>query len=78
MSHTKLGNRNEHKFNKKEAQLLIQELTCYLKVLNGYCEKYYRYEDFDAILILLKHILKISAQLYVKLEAWQVVNIDYE
>ena len=45
----------EHEFDKKEAQLLIQELTCYLKVLNGYCEKYYRYEDFDAILIVLKY-----------------------
>ena len=68
----------EHEFDKKEAQLLIQELTCYLKVLNGYCEKYYRYEDFDAILIVLNYILKISAQLHVVLDARQVVNINHK
>ncbi|HIS82058.1 TPA: hypothetical protein IAD41_00395 [Candidatus Scatenecus faecavium] len=68
----------EHEFDKKEAQLLIQELMCYLKVLNGYCEKYYRYEDFDAILIVLKYILKISAQLHVVLDARQVVNINHK
>lgn len=68
----------EHEFNKKEAQQLMVELQCFLILLKVFCEQFYYIESFDNILIVLKHILKISGKLFNELDSWQVVNIDYE
>lgn len=63
----------EHEFNKKNAQLLTHQINCFLIVLKAYCDKYYIIEDMDKIIMILKHILKLSDSL-----CWEVVNIDYE
>ena len=50
----------EHEFNKKNAQLLTHQINCFLIVLKAYCDKYYIIEDMDKIIMILKHILKLS------------------
>lgn len=69
---------SEHEFNKKNAQLLMHQLNCFLVVLKIYCDKYYMDEDMDKILIIIKHILKLSDDLCLELDTWEIVNIDYE
>lgn len=58
----------EHKFNKQNAQLLMHKLNCFLIVLKAYCDKYYMNEDMDIILIVIKHILKLSDDLCMELD----------
>lgn len=71
-------NDEEHQFNKKNAQLLTHQINCFLIVLKAYCDKYYMDEDMDKILMLIKHIAKLSDSLCCELDTWEVVNIDYE
>jgi|GEM_PF-3023207 len=68
----------EHQFNKKNAQLLMHQLNCFIVVLKTFCDKYYLDEDMDKILIVIKHILKLSDNLCCELDTWEVVNIEYE
>ena len=68
----------EHQFNKKNAQLLMHQLNCFIVVLKTFCDKYYSEGDMDKILIVIKHILQLSDKLCCELDTWEVVNIDYE
>ena len=71
-------NDEEHQFNKKNAQILTHQISCFLIVLKAYCDKYNISEDMDKIIMILKHILKLADSLYCELDTWEVINIDYE
>lgn len=68
----------EHVFDKKNAQLLMHQLYCYVIVLRAFCEKHYMDENMEPILMVLKLIFKLSDDLFYELDTWQVVNLDYE
>lgn len=78
MQHIEPEYESEHEFDKQKAQVLMHELNSFLLALNAFSKQFYEIEDFDTILILLKHILKIADDLCWELETWQIINLEHK
>lgn len=61
-------------FNKKEAQILSFQLECFIKALLKFCYYYYDNENMDCIILVLKHINKLTSKLYCALEGWEIYD----